>query len=293
MDAPRNRKQRRAAATAKEPDAFDPASIPLARPPPPGQKQKTKTLLEIAEERQRELYRLYGKQEAQGAAIEDGLETQRKKQTQFMRIGPDGNLVPAKQSEVPSSASPSTSTTKNNDDNDEDTTTDADDTLSPLIDTFLLSIPLSAMHFTLSYLAAHQYAQDIPVKKLVNESLFAALPVLTFLIHLSHGHIISFGDRDTGSQQPPHLFDLSLSSIRKLMFPPTLRTLVFLPLAVALGVKLVSLTNEAGYYAVMKRAPSIGTLWVWSILELSVGAAAIGVIVPLAWGVWWMGYTIV
>ncbi|GAD96062.1 conserved hypothetical protein [Paecilomyces variotii No. 5] len=293
MDAPRNRRQRRAAAAAKEPDTFDSASIPLARPPPPGQNQKTKTLLEIAEERQRELYRLHGKREAQGTSTEDGTEAQRQKQAQFMRIGPDGNLVPVKQSEVPSSASLSTSTTTNDNDDDKDSTTDPDDTLSPLIDTLLLSIPLSAMHFTLSYLAAHQYAQDIPVKKLVNESLFAALPVLTFLIHLSHGHIISFGATDKDSKQPPRVFDLSFSSIRKLMFPPTLRTLVFLPLAVALGAKLVALTNEAGYYAVMKRAPSIGTLWVWSILELSAGAAAIGVIVPLAWGVWWMGYTIV
>ncbi|KAJ9293376.1 hypothetical protein DTO271G3_7872 [Paecilomyces variotii] len=280
MDAPRNRKQRRAA--AKEPDSFDPSSIPLARPPPPSQNQRRKTLLEIAEERQRELNRLHGQDDSQGTAEGNVTETQSKKQAQFMRIGPDGNLVP-----VPASSSP------NDNDNDEDATADPDDAISPFIDTLLLSIPLSAMHLTLSYLAAHQYAQDIPVKKLVNESLFAALPVLTFLIHLSHGHIISFGQTDKSSKQPPRLSDLSFSSIWKLIFPPTLRTLVFLPLAVGLGAKLVALTNDAGYYAVMKRAPSIGTLWVWSVLELSAGAAAIGVIVPLAWGVWWMGYTII
>ncbi|KAJ9273403.1 hypothetical protein DTO212C5_477 [Paecilomyces variotii] len=282
MDAPRNRKQRRAA--AKEPDSFDPSSIPLARPPPPSQNQRTKTLLEIAEERQRELYRLHGQDNSQETGEGNGTETQRGKQAQFMRIGPDGNLVP-----VPSSSSSS----PNDNHNDEDATADPDDAISPFIDTLLLSIPLSAMHLTLSYLAAHQYAQDIPVKKLVNESVFAALPVLTFLIHLSHGHIISFGKTDRSSKQPPRLSDLSFSSIWKLVFPPTLRTLVFLPLAVALGAKLVALTNDAGYYAVMKRAPSIGTLWVWSVLELSAGAAAIGVIVPLAWGVWWMGYTII
>jgi hypothetical protein len=68
--------------------------------------------------------------------------------------------------------------------------------------------------------------------------------------------------------------------------------MAFLPVAVLLGTKLMTMTNEDPYYAVMKRAPAIGTLWVWSILEIPVGASALGALGPLIWGVWWKGYGI-
>jgi hypothetical protein len=85
---------------------------------------------------------------------------------------------------------------------------------------------------------------------------------------------------------------LTFSFFRKLVFPPALRTFVFLPVAVVLGAHLIAITNGEPYYAIMKKAPAVGTIWIWSILELSFGAAVIGALGPLAWGIWWMGYGI-
>jgi len=47
--------------------------------------------------------------------------------------------------------------------------------------------------------------------------------------------------------------------------------------------------HDAAYYAVLKRAPAIGTLWVWSVVELELKWALVSVLGVGAWG-WWMGY---
>lgn len=179
---------------------------------------------------------------------------------------------------------------------DESECQDVDDPLPAVLDTVLLSFPLTTLHLTLAYLAAHQYAVEIPVSNLLRESAFVTFPILTLLIHLAHGHIISFSCHATTNDEPS-FFPLtpekrSISFLRQLVFPPSLKTLVFLPLAVFLGAKLMILTNNAPYYAVMKRAPAIGTLWVWCILEVPLGASVLGALGPLGWGVWYKGYGI-
>lgn len=181
---------------------------------------------------------------------------------------------------------------RSKDENDE-----VQEPLPLFIDTILLSFPLTTLHLTLAYLAAHQYAVEIPVSNLLRESAFVAFPILTLLIHLAHGHIISFGRFETANDEQISLFPLtpekrSISFLRRLIFPPSAKVLVFLPLAVFLGVKLMTITNNAPYYAVMKRAPAIGTLWVWCILEVPLGASLLGALGPLGWGVLWKGYGI-
>lgn len=191
-----------------------------------------------------------------------------------------------------SQASPEVVYEEKTEDGDEE-----DNPLSPIIDTLLLSIPLTVLHLTLGYLAAHQYAQKIELGDLFRNSAFLAFPVLTLLIHLTHGHIVSFNrgqaEAEDMSLFPWHPSKLSFSFIRKLVFPPTIKTMTFLPAAIFLGSKLIVMTNQETYYAVMKRAPAIGTLWVWCILEIPAGAAALGALAPLIWGVWWEGYGII
>lgn len=41
-----------------------------------------------------------------------------------------------------------------------------------------------------------------------------------------------------------------------------------LMLSVACGCYVVHSVNETGYFAIMKRTPALGTLWVWSVLEM-------------------------
>lgn len=213
-------------------------------------------------------------------------------ETQFIQVSRDGNV---------SQFSPKEK--KHEDDDGDDDDGDEKEGLPPLIDTLLLSFPLTTLHLTLAYLAAHQYAQFVPVAALLRESVFVAFPVLTLCIHLAHGHIISFpgafffpsfGEgRKKSSSKAKAQREGKEGGVVQVMFGSPGKTLVFLPLATYLGVHLMRLTNEGGYYAVMKRAPSIGTMWVWCVLEMAPAAALLAFVVPLGWGVWYMGYRII
>lgn len=286
MDPPRNRKQRRAAATALQSDSFDPSSIPLAHPPQndPSKTQKNgRTLVDMIAERQGQLEGTLG-----SSGSQKGIETK------YVAIDPDtGEISPFDQSNVPGTGKKGRLSEEVA--HDEEGIDDYDP-ISPFIDTVLLSIPLTVLHLTLGYLAAHQYAQSIELDVLFRNSGFVAFPTLTLLIHLAHGHIITFrrgqGESETVSLFPWHSEKLSFSFLRKLLFPPSLKTVVFLSGAVIFGNKLMGITNEDTYYAVMSQAPAIGTLWVWCILEIPVGAAFLGALGPLAYGVWFKGYGI-
>lgn len=51
---------------------------------------------------------------------------------------------------------------------------------------------------------------------------------------------------------------------------PLLHQIVFFAGSISAGCYLIYATNEHGHYAVMKRAPSVGTLWIWSVIELDI-----------------------
>ncbi|KAL1966829.1 hypothetical protein VTN77DRAFT_3794 [Rasamsonia byssochlamydoides] len=274
MNPPRNRKQRRAAASSASDDSFDPSSIPLAHPPPEDaskNKRQGKTLIEIAAERQKELQALAAKNGKGSAAAESTLLNPESAETQYLKISPSGEVSRFDPGSDASSAQPAEQ---------------PDAPLPPFIDTLLLSFPLSALHFTLAFLAAHQYLENIPLRKLAQESIIVAFPVLTFCIHLAHGHVIPFGKKSKSQKT-------TQQSTRWTKLIPSLRTILFLLPAICLGGYLIKITNDEPYYAVMKRAPAIGTLWVWCVLEMSAGAAVLAVLAPLGWGVLWKGYGII
>lgn len=283
MNGSRNRKQRRAEGSATETDSFDPSSIALAHPPRNDHKSQEngRTLVDMITEKQDELE---GNIEASSSI--------KGTKTKYMAIDPDtGQLSPFDESSYANQTKDSSAEDANKNDNENE------ELIPPILDTLLLSFTLTVLHLTLGYLAAHQYAQHINLKALFRNSGFVAFPMLTLLIHLAHGHIISFS-RGQGRQEiislfPWHSDKLSFSFLRKLLLPPSLKTIVFLPGAVMLGSKLITMTNEETYYAVMKQAPAVGTLWVWCILEIPVGAAILGAAGPLAWGVWGKGYSII
>jgi hypothetical protein len=49
---------------------------------------------------------------------------------------------------------------------------------------------------------------------------------------------------------------------------PVLHQLLFFVGSVSAGSYLIHITNTYGYYAVMKQAPPVGILWIWSVIEL-------------------------
>lgn len=67
--------------------------------------------------------------------------------------------------------------------------------------------------------------------------------------------------------------------------------LAFLLMAVVSGCWLVYSVNVNGYYAVMKKAPPLGTLMIWCVIEMDLlpslaTCAAVGAYV------WWNGFTL-
>ncbi|GLI72559.1 hypothetical protein PoHVEF18_000736 [Penicillium ochrochloron] len=307
MEAPRNRKQRRAAAATMNTASEEP-NIPLALPErgDPSMKSNEPTLYDIIEKRQKELLKLQeslGK--APGPALGKGMPS-KPTGTRYVTVDASGNLVDA-DGNIDSEVSKNMGTQKAKpgrkaqpkDINDEPEL-EIDKPLPPLLDTILLAIPLTTLHLTLAYLAAHQYAESINVRGLIKESIFITLPLLIFLVHFVHGHIISFKlHTSLGflAAQPVSVLPLTrdkftFSFLRRLVFPPTLRTIILLPIAALLGAHLITVTNGEPYYAVMKKAPAYGTMWIWCILEMSFGPALIGAVGPLIWGVYWMGYGI-
>lgn len=313
MTAPRNRKQRRAAAASSEESSssFDPSSIPLALPPSLTDDSKStrtskkgeKTLFEIAAERQAELNQFTNNGAIKGNIGNTILNPESStSKTQFLQISSSGEVSSFDPNKLNSGKEKAKGEKHKNgkevseiDDNEQDGAP-----LPPILDTVLLSFPLSGLHCTLAFLAAHQYAQEIHIKDLLWESAVIAFPILSFCIHLAHGHFFKLpftghGRKPSGSRSFASLQNASSAAGRiaaalKLAFP--LRTVVFLPLAIYLGATLVQVTNESPFYAVIKRAPALGTLWVWCILEMSLGGALLGVLGPLGWGTLWKGYGI-
>lgn len=55
------------------------------------------------------------------------------------------------------------------------------------------------------------------------------------------------------------------------------------------GCWLVRASNEDAYLEVMKKAPPLGVIWVWAVVELrwEVALAGLGVVGGYAW---WCGY---
>jgi len=149
--------------------------------------------------------------------------------------------------------------------------------VSPFLDTLFLASSLSALHFTLDVLTVHQYAQELRFPPILINTLFVAFPTLTFAIHLLNGHLFP---------QAFHSFPRHVLNGFKM-----LQQLIFLLTANVAGCYLIYVTNDKGYYAVMKQAPSIGTIWVWCIIELGLAGALTGVVGPALYA-WYNGYGI-
>lgn len=328
MSAAYNRKQRRAAAAAaasaapEEESTFDPSSIPLARAPEytdeatttttTKKKPKGKTLYELAAEREAELFPSSSKSTSSALP--------RSRETEFVNILPSGELSHARPASSGTKSSPTTESTSQRsspeagnprvtklnargpdaeEEEGEEEEEEGDETLVPLADTILTSLPLCTLHFTLAYLAAHQFAQEIEFGKLFWDSAMIAFPSLTFMIHLAHGHIISFEmfdrllwGRGKNTRNITPGSKITFSSLLRLIFPPAPHTFFYLPLAFYLGFRLIVITNDSGYYAVMKKAPSVGTLWVWCVLEMSPAASVLALVLPICYGILWKGYSL-
>ncbi|EEY21656.1 conserved hypothetical protein [Verticillium alfalfae VaMs.102] len=168
----------------------------------------------------------------------------------------------------------------NSEDEDDAADADADGTgeLSPtaerIMDSLLWTVSLAMLHFTLDVVVQHQYGIDIDWHAIILRALqaFAALLVLFYVLH-AHPSKPTFVPRLPLRYQDP------------------LRQLLFFTMGVTSGCYLIYITNTFGYLAVMKKAPTLGCLWVWAVIELPLGPAAASLVICAAF-LWQGGYDI-
>lgn len=129
-----------------------------------------------------------------------------------------------------------------------------------ILDASLYALSLSLLHSTLTLLTYHQYALTTPYATIFSSLFFPIFP-LFFLLNLLLVR--------------PHAHRL-------------VTQLLFCVIGVGAGCYMVALTREGGYLAVMRRAPMVGTGWVWAVVEMR-GELAVGSLVVTAGWAWWVG----
>ncbi|EJT81185.1 hypothetical protein GGTG_01169 [Gaeumannomyces tritici R3-111a-1] len=139
---------------------------------------------------------------------------------------------------------------------------DDDGELSPtadrIMEVMMWTVSLCMLHVTLDVLVQNQYAVELSWSKIAARAGQGFL-VFGFLVYVLHSHAAN-----------PAPFPLIPQR-----FQSGLRQAVFLAAGTAAGCYLIHITNEHGYLAVMKQAPSIGCLWVWAILELNLSLSVL------------------
>ncbi|KAM0818534.1 hypothetical protein AB5N19_04346 [Seiridium cardinale] len=147
-------------------------------------------------------------------------------------------------------------------------------TAERILDVMLWSVSLSMLHFTLDVLVQQQYAVELSWIKAITRTL-TALFVFFFLMFFLH----------------PHPSSPTLVSGLPDIYQAPLRQAVFFVTSVLCGCYLIYISNTFSYLAVMKQAPSLGCLWVWSVIEMNLLPAALSLACAGGY-LWFGGYSI-
>jgi hypothetical protein len=135
---------------------------------------------------------------------------------------------------------------------------DGEPPIGAIGEAFVWGISLSMLHFTLDVLVFHQYRQEVAWAEIWTR-MFTMMPALFVVVYILH--------------------------TRAALRWARLRQVFFFGSSVAAGCYLVKSGNKEGYYAVMKRAPPVGTLWVWGCVEMELwwAVAHVGVVGVYMW----------
>ena len=136
-----------------------------------------------------------------------------------------------------------------------------DDPIGPLGQAIFYALTLTMLHFTLDVLVHHQYRQEIGWLLIVQRTSIT-FPILLALLYVLHARSSTLWAQ-----------------------------MMFLGMSVGAGCYLIYSSNELAYFAVMKRAPPLGTLWIWSVVEMRL-PLAMGSIFAVGGYFWWGEYTI-
>ncbi|KAK1241847.1 hypothetical protein MKX07_007670 [Trichoderma sp. CBMAI-0711] len=155
---------------------------------------------------------------------------------------------------------------------------DDDGKLSPgaerFLDALLWTTTLAILHSTFDVLVMNQYGTVIKWEKVVANA-GRAWCAFFFLFYVLH----------------PHEANQTLLPGLPRRFQRPLRQLLFFGMSCAAGCALVYITNSKGYLYNMKRAPPLGCLWVWAVVELDLVWAVPSLLVTGLY-LWMNGFSI-
>lgn len=240
------------AKSKKSPTEESEAEITLSQPDRNHPPSPHKTLIQIAEERQ-----LLNRGDGKNKKKEKKTPPIDPKSVIITTINPDGTLS------NPVNPNPNSDRQKDDDDDDNGGGGSGVVVATPFLDIFLYAFTLIILHFTLSLLVHHQYASKPPSlgPLFLSSTVFTLTPalllVLVLVLHPRSDH------------------------------PAT--QVLFAVISTLAGAWLAYATNEEPYMAIMKKAPVLGTLWIWAIVELKWEWALATLTILGGWG-WWKGY---
>ena len=137
------------------------------------------------------------------------------------------------------------------------------DPIGPLGQAIFLASTFSMLHFTLDVVVYHQYRQSIVWNDIYRRTAMV-VPQLIFVAYMLHSRPVSHH--------------------------PLAKQIFLLVVSIVAGCYLIFSANEHAYFAVMKRAPPVGTLLVWSVVEMDLWFSLASVTAILGY-LWWSGFT--
>ncbi|KXJ88925.1 hypothetical protein Micbo1qcDRAFT_177959 [Microdochium bolleyi] len=141
------------------------------------------------------------------------------------------------------------------------------------MEAFLWSVSLTMLHFGLDVLVHQQYAMEFSWHQVILRSITIVF-VFLFFFYVLH----------------PHASAPDWAPFVPRQFQDPLRQAIFFVASIAASCNLIHITNEYGYLFILKRAPPLGCLWVWSIIELDLTAAVASLACTAAF-FWQGGYS--
>lgn len=132
---------------------------------------------------------------------------------------------------------------------------DDDNVLSPraerILETLLWTVSLAMLHFTFDVLVQHQYGVSINWENIIIRAARAwvAFVMVFYVLH-------------------PHEANPGLLTFLAPKTQYVLRQMLFFALSIFSGCSLIYITNTSGYLYTMRRAPPLGCLWLWAVMEL-------------------------
>lgn len=167
-----------------------------------------------------------------------------------------------------------------------------------ILETLLYSVSLAMLHLTLDVLVQQQYALEVEWFKILQRALQGLMGMLppdstcqSHLGLLTNTSCLNSVFTALVYALHPHAAATTVVPGLPQRFQNHARQTVFLVMGTAAGCYLIHITNKYSYIAVLKQAPPLGCLWVWSIIELNLGLA-VASLAASGFFFWQGGYTV-